>query len=175
MIICEKNGAVLRRNTSISLGTEELSPRNDRCRKQSAFSARQDNAEWMNQRIHTIVVKLTPIRAQWNFGVALFNQSLMLAAVRSTSCHAGGKPTGYVSLMDKKGEKGGKKRRRRSESAGCVDQRNRKTAETLILPTVANCNGANWAKDRSRIERKAWVLPGAVRTAPPPKKRGRAP
>merc|ERR1711937_640019 len=67
-------------------------------------------------------------------GVALFNQSLMLAAVRSTSCHAGGKPTGYVSLMDKKGEKGGKKRRRRSESAGCVDQRNRKTAETLICP-----------------------------------------
>ena len=41
----------------------------------------------------------------------------MLAAVRSTSCHAGGKPTGYVSLMDKKGEKGEKKRGAGSESA----------------------------------------------------------
>ena len=62
MIICQKNGAVLRRINSISLGTEELSPRKDRCRKQWAFSARQDNAEWMNQRIHTIVINLTPIR-----------------------------------------------------------------------------------------------------------------
>ena len=32
----------------------------------------------------------------------------MLAAVRSTSCHAGGKPTGYISLMDNKG--GGRER-----------------------------------------------------------------
>tara|TARA_B100000282_G_C31636203_1_gene446238 strand:- start:62 stop:280 length:219 start_codon:yes stop_codon:yes gene_type:complete len=72
----------------------------------------------------------------------------MLAAARSTSCHGGGKPTGYISLMDKKGGKREKKKWAvGSESTGCVGQRNcknsgtngtAKTAETLISPTVAN-------------------------------------
>ena len=53
---------------------EELSPRNDRRRKQSAFKA-DSNAERTNQRIHTFVIKLTRIRAQCIFGVALYDTS----------------------------------------------------------------------------------------------------
>ena len=56
MMICEENRVLLRRNNSISLGMEELSPRNDRRRKQSAFKA-DSNAERTNQRIHTFVIK----------------------------------------------------------------------------------------------------------------------
>jgi len=83
----------------------------------------------------------------------------MLAAVRSTSCHAGGKPTGYVSLMDKKEEKGEKKGRTGSESAGCVDQRNRKNsgnADFAHSRELQRCElsqkpESNWTKGLSLI------------------------
>jgi len=75
----------------------------------------------------------------------------MLAAVRSTSCHADGKPTGYVPLMDKKGEKGGKKRGTGSESAGCVDQRNRKNSGNADFAHRCELR----ERPKIRIERKA--------------------
>ena len=85
----------------------------------------------------------------------------MLAAARSTSCHAGRKPTGYVPLMDKKGEKGGKKRGTGSESAGCVDQRNRKNSGNADFAPQVRMR----ERPKIRIERKARVLPGTVQTA----------
>jgi hypothetical protein len=105
----------------------------------------------MNQRIHTIVIKSTPIRAQCNFGVALFNSVIDARCCKEHFVSRRGKPTGYVPLMDKNGEKGGKKRGTGSESAGCVDQRNRKNSGNADFAHRCELR----ERPKIRIERKA--------------------
>ena len=139
MIICQKNGAVLRRNNSISLGTEELSPRNDRCRIQSAFSARQDNAEWMNQRIHTIVIKSTPIRAQCNFGVALFNSVIDARCCKEHFVSRRRETDRICTLNGQKWRKGRKKKGNGERERG------------LRWPTEPQKQRKRWFRPQSRI------------------------
>ena len=142
MIICQKNGAVLRRNNSISLGTEELSPRNDRCRIQSAFSARQDNAEWMKQRIHTIVIKSTPIRAQCNFGVALFNSVIDARCCKEHFVSRRPETDRICTLNGQKGRKGRKKKGNGERERG------------LRWPTEPQKQRQRWFRPQVRIEGK---------------------
>ena len=71
----------------------------------------------------------------------------MLAAARSTSCHGGGKPTGYISLMDKKGGKREKKNVQWGARARvALANGTAKTAETLISP-----RGGGEKKPKNRV------------------------
>ena len=142
MIICQKNGAVLRRNNSISLGTEELSPRNDRCRKQSAFSARQDNAEWMNQRIHTIVINLTPIR---DSAISALRSLVSVIDARCCKEHfvSRRRETDRICILNgQKGRKGRKKRANGERERG------------LRWPTEPQKQRKRWFRPQVRIEGK---------------------
>ena len=139
MIICQKNGAVLRRINSISLGTEEISPRKDRCRKQWAFSARQDNAEWMNQRIHTIVINLTPIR---DSAISALRSLVSVIDARCCKEHfvSRRRETDRICILNgQKGRKGRKKRANGERERG------------LRWPTEPQKQRKRWFRPQSRI------------------------